>query len=193
MAVRRNLLGSAHTQHGRYWARPTFSFASPAHRLGRLRRRVTSAHLSRAFLASLVAGAGGFGLSRLCSGGKCSLAQTPVLAPRPPGARPFALATFSLPAAPQSLQPICSPSAPQPLAAMHVIKRGERPGRGRRAGGRPVRAVAGCGPREVSRAARLHRFPPCAPWLPALSACPLPHLASGCTASALPFCGVSKD
>lgn len=63
----------------------------------------------------------------------------PVLAPeRPPGTRPT---TFSIPPAPLNCSPVSNPSAPQPLAAMHVIKRGERLGRGQQVTGEQVNGL----------------------------------------------------
>lgn len=77
--------------------------------------------------------------------------------------------TFSIPPAPRNCSPVSIPSAPQPLAAMHVIKRGERPGRGRRVSGEQVKGRGAAAAPAVGRARRRFGFPLGPPRLPALS------------------------
>uniref|UniRef100_A0A452RP24 Ribonucleoside-diphosphate reductase large subunit n=1 Tax=Ursus americanus TaxID=9643 RepID=A0A452RP24_URSAM len=89
----------------------------------------TSLELRRAAFASRVAGAGrGFGLSRLRSVEESALwPPNPVLAPqRPQEPDPSHSTTFSVPPAPPNCSPVSNPSAPQPPATMHVIKRDGR-------------------------------------------------------------------
>ncbi|KAG8522912.1 Ribonucleoside-diphosphate reductase large subunit, partial [Galemys pyrenaicus] len=104
-----------------------------------------------------------------------------------PGVRPFALCHLG-PCDASELQPRHEPSAPQPLAAMHVIKRGERPER--RAGSWGAGAgAADCHAGAVRRARQPLpalqtaasrpadcSFPPCGLQLPALQTAASRHV-----------------
>uniref|UniRef100_A0A8C0K7E4 Ribonucleoside-diphosphate reductase large subunit n=1 Tax=Canis lupus dingo TaxID=286419 RepID=A0A8C0K7E4_CANLU len=91
--------------------------------------RAPSRRFCAAF-ASRVAGAGrGFGLSRLRSVEESALwPPNQSLHLSTPGNRTLRTlpTTFSIPPAPRNCSPVSIPSAPQPLAAMHVIKRDGR-------------------------------------------------------------------
>lgn len=163
--------------------------------------------LRRAAFASRVAGAGrGFGLSRLRSVEESALwPPNPVLAPqRPQEPDPSHSTTFSVPPAPPNCSPVSNPSAPQPPATMHVIKRGERPGRGRRVSGEQVKgsraaAVLAVGlahlplplpalPAAASRSVKTSRPPACV----SLSL-PPPSRPSVGAPSALSSCRLLKE
>ena len=107
-------------------------------------------------------------LPLLC-GGKCSLVLIPGPAPEQTfEPDPPCSATFSIAPEPQSCSLVSHPSAPQLLAAMHVIKRGERPGRGWRVRDAGRRRPA------VSRSCRLLPLPA----LPAAVSRPVSRSAS---------------